>query len=239
MRPTWMSWLELFFPSCCESCGASTEGGPLCATCRARLPWLPQASCERCEIELSPPWPRLCARCTTTESPLVACRTSVAFGDAAEHWIHRFKYPGRCLAGLDPGPRAVVCDLVRESARRMSRPPPDEIVPIPLHPNRLRSRGFNPAAVLAREVASELSCRWTPDLLTRVRDTPSQTELDRRQRRRNVAGAFVARRRPPPHVWLVDDVVTTGSTLESAARALRAAGAREVAAVCIARVPLL
>jgi predicted amidophosphoribosyltransferase len=74
--------------------------------------------------------------------------------------------------------------------------------------------------------------------LRRVRDTPSQTGLDRRGRLGNVAGCFApGRRLPGPHVWLVDDVVTTGATLGEAARALRASGARSVAAVCLARTP--
>jgi predicted amidophosphoribosyltransferase len=75
--------------------------------------------------------------------------------------------------------------------------------------------------------------------LARLRDTPSQTGLSRNARRRNVAGAFVARRESPARVWLIDDVVTTGSTLDAAAKALHGAGAREVVAVCLARRPLV
>ena len=112
------------------------------------------------------------------------------------------------------------------------------VVPVPLHPRRLRARGFNPACVLARALARERGIRLDPVALRRVRDTPSQTGLDRRARRRNVRGAFVARSRVPPRVWLVDDVVTTGSTLGEAARALHRAGARSVVGICAARTPL-
>ena len=116
---------------------------------------------------------------------------------------------------------------------------PHVVVPLPLHPRRLRQRGFNPAQLLARSVARALDVRLAPGLLERMRDTPSQTGLDRRERHRNVRDAFRARAgcRPPPRVLLVDDVVTTGSTLAEAARALRRAGALEVAAVCAARTP--
>jgi ComF family protein len=108
---------------------------------------------------------------------------------------------------------------------------------VPLHPRRLRARGFNPAAVLARTVAREAGAPFAAGLLVRLRDTPSQTGLDRRARRANVRGAFALRGadRPPETVWLVDDVVTTGSTLEECARALRRAGARRVVAICAAR----
>lgn len=151
--------------------------------------------------------------------------------------MRRFKYAGPGLAGLDPGAEAVALGLVREAAALVPGPPPDALVPVPLHPARIRRRGFAPAAVLARALARE---RGIPVLaaLRRVRDTPTQTGLDRSGRQRNVAGCFVAARAlPDASVWLVDDVVTTGATLGEAARALRAAGARRVAAVCLARTP--
>ena len=106
-----------------------------------------------------------------------------------------------------------------------------------MHPRRLRGRGFNPAAVAARHAARALSLELRSTALQRVRDTPSQTGLGRRERRRNVRGAFRARGAVPERIWLVDDVVTTGATLEEAARALRRAGARQVVALCVARTP--
>ncbi len=128
--------------------------------------------------------------------------------------------------------------LCLEAGARAPTPGPDLVVPVPLHPRRLRARGFNPATLMARSLARHFRVRLDPVALRRVRDTPSQTHLDRRARRRNVSGAFVARERVPPRVWLVDDVVTTGSTLGEAARALRRAGARSVVGVCAARTPL-
>jgi ComF family protein len=153
-----------------------------------------------------------------------------------EDYVHRFKYPRPGLLGLDPGPRAVACALVLEAA---ARAPLDAelVVPVPLHPARLRQRGFNPAALLARALARARGVPLAPRALERVRDTPSQTGLHRRARARNVAGAFRVRpgARIPARVWLVDDVVTTGATLREAARALRRAGARRVIALCAAR----
>ena len=128
--------------------------------------------------------------------------------------------------------------LCLEAGARAPTPGPDLVVPVPLHPRRLRARGFNPATLMARSLARDLRVRLDPVALGRVRDTPSQTGLDRRARRRNVRSAFVARVRVPPRIWLVDDVVTTGSTLGEAARALRRAGARSVVGICAARTPL-
>jgi ComF family protein len=164
---------------------------------------------------------------------------ALAFEGEVEGWIHRFKYPRPGLAGLDPAAGAVVRAWIREAAGRAPGPAPDLLVPVPLHARRLRRRGFNPAGELARAVARGLRVRRDPLALRRVRDTPSQTGLDRPARRRNVRGAFAARARwtAPPTVWLVDDVVTTGATLREAARALRRAGARRVVAICAARTP--
>lgn len=130
--------------------------------------------------------------------------------------------------------------LLERAAHGLPGALPDLIVPIPLHGRRLRRRGFNPAGLLARRLARRLGARFDPVALARLRDTPSQTGLDARERRRNVAGVFLFARLgpPPPSVWVVDDVVTTGATLESAARELRAAGASSVMGVAAAATEL-
>jgi ComF family protein len=157
-----------------------------------------------------------------------------------EAWMQRFKYPARGIAGLDPRPGAVVRALVCEAGARAPGPAPALVVPVPLHARRLRHRGFNPAATLARALAREQRCTVDPVALVRVRDTPSQTGLDRRGRRRNVRDAFRPRRglQATGPVWLVDDVVTTGATLAEAARALQSAGVETVVGVCVAKTAL-
>jgi predicted amidophosphoribosyltransferase len=158
----------------------------------------------------------------------------VAFSGDAEAWIHRFKYPAPGLAALDPRPGAVLRGLAREAARAA----PSgwtAVVPVPQHARRLRARGFDPVALLAREVARTAGVRFAPRALLRVRDGPSQTGLDRAARRRNVAGAYRAARPLSGCVALVDDVTTTGATLAEAARALRRAGSARVVGICVAR----
>jgi ComF family protein len=168
-----------------------------------------------------------------------SCSAAVAYRGEAARWIHRFKYPRAGLAGLDPAADGVLHALVREAAAASLPARAELVVPVPLHPRRLRARGFSPAALLARSVAHELGIPWDATAVERTRDTASQTELRRRQRQRNVAGAFraVAARVDGKRICLVDDVVTTGSTLAEVARALRRAGATEVRAVCAARTP--
>jgi len=211
------AWLDLALPPACAACEAPVSGpAALCSACDAALP--------RLAAPLAPP------------APLAVCVAAVEFRGASEAWIHRFKYPAPGLAGLDPGALAVAQAWIAEAGVR-AEGPPDLVVPVPLHPRRLRQRGFNPAGLLAAAAARACGAPADPTALVRLRDTPSQTGLDRRQRRANVRGAFAARRPVPARVWLVDDVVTTGSTLAEAARALRRAGARRVIGVCAASTP--
>jgi ComF family protein len=203
---------------------------PACAGCGAPLAG-DAALCRACARPLSRP-----ARDPHVPG-LAACVAAVEFRGPVETWVHRFKYPARGLAGLDPGPRAAVVALVLAAAARAPGPAPDLVVPVPLHPRRLRRRGFNPAALLARPLARRSGAACDARALRRLRDTPSQTGLGRRERRRNLRGAFAAARPLPACVWLVDDVVTTGATLAAAAAALRRAGARRVVGVCAAWTP--
>jgi ComF family protein len=212
--------LDLRLPPRCAACGGAVGGGrALCASCRAFL-----ASARDFESTPAPP-------------ALDACRAGCGYAGDALRWLQAFKYPAPGIAGADPIPGAVVRDLVREAAAAAPGPPPDLVVPVPLHPRRLRARGFNPAALLARTVAECSGARLCTRSLRRLRDTPSQTGLDRRGRRHNVAGAFGCSGRVPRSVWLVDDVVTTGATLSECARTLRRAGARRIVGLSAAATP--
>ena len=158
----------------------------------------------------------------------------------ALQWMHRFKYPASGLSGLDGPARRLMAGLAGLLGERLNANPRDLVIPIPLHARRLRTRGFNPASVIAHHAFTHSRVGLSESALVRIRDTPSQTELDREQRRSNIRGAFICRpgrRWPPERVWLVDDVVTTGATLGEAACVLRAAGVRQVIGVGLARTP--
>ena len=178
------------------------------------------------------------ARLRRAAGPLDACAAAVWFEGAAARWVKRFKYAAPGLAGLDPAAEAVALALVREARARVPRRPlRDALVPVPLHPARIRARAASsrPAVLAARAGARRSACRCSRGRLLRSCATRrARRARAARERRRNVAGCFAcARPRAlPASVWLVDDVVTTGATLGEAARALRRAGSRRVAAVC-------
>jgi len=214
----WRGVLELLFPGACARCRTAAGREALCPRCRLEL------------LRLAPGFE------TAAPAPLESWVAAVPFEGEAAGWLRRFKYPDPGLFGLDPAAEAVAATLIEEAGRRAPGPAPDLIVPVPLHPLRLRQRGFNPAALLAVALGRDRASPVDSAALTRIRNTPSQTRLARSQRAENVSGAFRVRKRAlPGRIWLVDDVVTTGSTLREVARTLRRAGAHRIVGVCAAR----
>jgi len=238
VRDLLLSVLEFLFPPACARCRGVVGDGALCDACARALPRLPHGSCPRCLAAPAAGGGGPCSACSSRRSRLAGLVAEAPYEGEIERFVHRFKYPRAGLLGLDPAPEALLGSLLLDAAARIVGPAPDLIVPVPQHPAGLRRRGFNPAAVLAGALALAKQTRHSPRALLRLRDGPSQTGLDRRARRGNVAHVFRARLPMPARVWLVDDVVTTGATLEEAARMLRLAGAREVVAVCVARTLL-
>lgn len=117
-------------------------------------------------------------------------------------------------------------------------PPPEIIIPMPLHPLRLKTRGFNQAAELARHVAKYLGLEWRSDALLRLQDTAPQAGLRREERWANLRGAFACPESlNGAHVLLIDDVLTTGASLSACAEVLRHAGARRIDVAVLARTP--
>ena len=147
--------------------------------------------------------------------------------------IHRFKYGGEVWLG------SLLGDFLTQGLRdpRLRGRPFDAVVPVPLHPLRKREREFNQAEILGRELARKNDLAFC-ESLERLRYTVTQTHFDRRRRMQNLRNAFKVRRNAAMQgkdVLLVDDVLTTGSTLDECARVLLAAGARSVRALTVAR----
>jgi len=233
-----LSWL---LPAACLGCDAEARGRlelGLCRECHARLrPW-PSGGCEICgglAGGLEPAHPR-CGDCLDEPPPYARLWTAWSYEPPLDGVVTALKFRRLDYLGLELGRF-----LAGALGRRLREGPaaPDVVVAMPLHPLRLLGRGYNQAALIARPLASELGIPLRQPLL-RWRKTPPQSSLGRRQRRRNLLGAFTVWRPRwcrGRRILLVDDVVTTGSSLVAAARCLRAAGARSVVAATAARTP--
>ena len=225
---------DLLCPERCAACATFVHPRELfCAACWTRVHRLAPPECPGCGC----PRP-ISARCAACQHPDAPIRTARAWAS--------YHHPG----GASPVAQAIA-SFKYGGARRLGRrlatamlprvPSPDValVAPIPLHPHRLRQRGFNQSAVLARHLARDLGVPVALTLIGRTRDTPSQVALNPRARDTNVAGAFTVRNRDLVHaraVLVIDDVWTSGATARAAATALRAAGAVAVDVLTVARV---
>ena len=201
----------------------------MCDACRKRIRRLEEPMCRRCGLEL--PSARDECGCRARLSSLTRLRSAVAYEGPVERAVHRFKYEGwRRLA--EPLALLIAERLAVEGVGAQM------VVAVPLHPARMRQRGFNQADLLAGSVRRRLSMRAPNGELVRTRATPPQVGRDRLRRFENVAGAFAWRgcALSGEPILLVDDVATTGATLDACASALRAAGSGPVTGVSVARV---
>lgn len=227
----WMQFAVL--PPLCLLCGQRGAGmRDLCVACAAELP-RNRLCCPRCALPLQTPAP-LCGECLKREPPFTAAVVPFVYAHPLDMLMTRLKF-GRSLAA------GRVLSQVWIDALHEHRPAtmPEALIPVPLHNTRLRERGYNQALELARPLAREFAIALRHDALIRVRSTPAQSNLDAKTRRRNLRGAFevIADARLPSHVALVDDVMTTGTTLRECARTLRRAGVARVDVWALARAP--
>ncbi|PPU71918.1 amidophosphoribosyltransferase [Xanthomonas cucurbitae] len=221
--------LRLLLPSLCLVCAeAGMADCDLCPSCRAALPEHGHA-CLCCATPLfASDSVALCGQCLQQLPPLQRVHACFTYRWPVDGLLRRFKFHQDLAAGR------LLSELM---ARRCAQlPRPQALVPVSLHRQRLRQRGYDQALELARPLGRALQLPCLP-LLRRVRATAPQSELDAAERQRNLRDAFVARGPLPAHVALVDDVMTTGATLHAAAQALRRAGVQRVDAWVCARVP--
>jgi ComF family protein len=214
-------------PTCVVCGGDGADGLDLCAECRAGLPWNADA-CQRCGLPLAGPEP-VCGLCRLVPPPLARVQCALRYEFPVDRLLPRLKFHGDLAAG------AVLATLTSWALDPEDRP--QALVPVPLHPARLRQRGYDQALELARGLARRGGPPVRAELLRRVRATAAQSRLDARARQGNLRDAFALRSgvAVPAHVALVDDVMTTGATLHECARVLRAGGVQRVDAWCVAR----
>lgn len=236
------AWLDaglgLIFPEICQLCReqrATARDGFVCAKCWAHVRFIRPPYCERCGLpypgDLTTPFE--CTNCREMELHFSSARSAVVAKTVVLEAIHRYKYQRALwfesfLADL----------LVREAGPVLRGQIWDFIVPVPLHPLKLREREFNQAARLALPLAAVTGIPLNEKILHRTAFTATQTLLTRRERASNMQNAFVVGHGTSltdQKIILIDDVFTTGATTSACARALRDAGAAEVCVWTVAR----
>ncbi|TVS12950.1 MAG: ComF family protein [Wenzhouxiangella sp.] len=220
----------VLFPPVCMVCGQ--DGRPeidCCSGCEADLPML-AGQCARCGLEMEHDV-ALCGRCAMALPAFQGTWPGFSYQGVIERLITRFKFHGDLAAGR------LLADLLARRLVELGAPRPDLMVPVPLHVRRRLQRGFNQSALICRDLSAWFGRLPWSDSLRRHRATAQQSDLPADQRTGNVRGAFGLDRLPPGvrHVALVDDVMTTGSTLNECARVLLQAGVERVDVWVVAR----
>ncbi|MDP3483544.1 MAG: ComF family protein [Sulfuricella sp.] len=218
--------MHAILPHHCALCGASTLNRLLCTGCNADLSHYRVPACPVCALPT--PNGQVCGACL--QHPPAFERTLAAFSYhfPIDRLLHAFKYSGNL---------ALTEILAKPLAKLAAdHPKPDFLMPMPLHPGRLQERGFNQSLEIAKPISRWLDIPLIADACQRTRDTPSQAGLKWKERRRNVRGAFACDQDlSGKRIAVLDDVMTTGATLNEISRILKERGAAEVSAWVVAR----
>lgn len=222
---TKLDFAGLFIPHKCALCSIACEDG-FCTYCHKLLPWIGNA-CYQCATPLLQQ--AICGRCQSTPPP---------FEDAIIPFLYRLPISDQIQSLKYGGQVHLAHAFGKALASRISQsnnPLADIIIPVPLHWRRMFNRGFNQSTEIARVIGKQMGIPVSTDILARKKHTVTQTDLDIKMRFKNTRNAFKAKSTNlPHHVALVDDVVTTGSTIRSAAKTLRNAGVSKVSIWAVA-----
>jgi ComF family protein len=232
----WRGIERLVLPAHCLLCAADGAGTrDLCAGCARDL--IGNATCcARCAVPL-PVAAALCGECVRRAPAFDSAWAAFVYAHPLDLLVAKLKFGHSLAAGR------VLSDLWLDALGARAPARPQLLVPVPLHASRLRERGYNQSLELARPLAAALRIPLAEKLLSRTRPTAAQTNLDAKTRRRNLRGAFecpaaaAAAAREARHVALIDDVMTTGTTLRECARVLKRAGIARVDVWVLARAP--
>lgn len=225
----WLAAAEtrLFPPHCLVCSAPGVAGRDLCAGCLEALPRL-IAACPCCAEPLDTSVTAICGRCQRRPPPFDRTLAALHYQTPVDELVQAFKFHGRLAVGR------LLSELLGSAVQADELP--EALIPVPLHPARLRERGFNQALELARPLSRRFGLPLLTDTVVRVRNTQPQSRLGYRLKARNVRSAFALHRTLNyRHVALIDDVMTTGSTLAELARTVRSGGVETVRIWVVAR----
>lgn len=227
-------WLKMLqggvFPAVCRLCGSTGfQGIDLCTACQSDLPLL-KNGCRRCAVPLPPGLVGVCGSCQAREPSFDTCYSPYRYGPPLDYLIKRLKFH------QDLAVAELLGSLFSQFLHNAAIEQPDVILPVPLHARRLAERGFNQSLEIGRVISRTLVCPVNYKLARRVRETEPQSLLPAGRRSENIRGAFaVPAQIHSKHIAILDDVMTSGATVNELARVLRKAGAKKVDVWVLAR----
>lgn len=222
--------LNLLFPPRCPFCdGIATDG--VCEFCRRKVTVVTEPFCMKCGKPLADNVREYCEDCDKTGHSFESGRALLVYDDVVRHSIYRFKYASRKEYAK------VYARMMGQNFKQyIARISPDMLIPVPLHKRRMKKRGYNQAQLVAKCLEKEWGIPCRDDLVRRVKHTRPQKELDRAERQNNLKKAFkiIENDVKLKTIILIDDIYTTGSTMDALAEALLQNGAAKVYFVAIA-----
>lgn len=226
--------LQDYLATTCQCCGLNNDGhGLLCQDCRASF--ISSNSCIACGKPL-PLDTNLCGLCIKQPPVYAQLIAAGAYQFPLQQLIGQFKYQHKPILGQALA--ELLGDQIAKHYADVNSCIPNLIIPVPLHHQRELERGYNQSSILALALAERFNIAIKQTVLFRVLQTPSQAGLTRKQRKKNLARAFVCSDLSNKHIALVDDVVTTGSTVTEITKTLKKAGAKQVDIWCICRTDI-
>jgi len=229
--------MDILYPRRCVGCGVSSPGTfrYICWDCWTDAPLVEPPFCSLCGDPVAGAVEHgfICYSCSANKPAFDAARSAARYDGVAGESLRQLKYEKALWLAPDMAELLHRCLLAEYPGRRF-----DFIVPVPLHHVRRRGRGYNQSAILAKELSRRMDCPVQPGMLRRIRPTATQTNLTAADRLSNVASAFQYGRREwlaGRRILLVDDVMTTGATVDACAKTLKKGGAESVHVVTVAR----
>ncbi len=225
---------KLIYPRVCLQCEAQGEQGiDLCLRCYENLPWI-KFACKKCALPLKSEHAKICGYCSNRNNYFDHAIAPLQFEGFVREAIYAFKFNQKLNQGK------LLAQLLIRHIETTQIETPDVIIPVPLHKKRLRKRGYNQALEIARIISKHLNCNLSYQSIYRNRDTSIQMELPAKERRKNVKDAFSLKEKTNhltnKHVCIVDDVMTTGNTVNEVAKCLQKADVGRIDVWCVARV---
>lgn len=228
--------LHILYPKRCPICDRVlytpflSNEYPICAACKNRIEYAAEPVCKRCGKPLTDERGEFCQDCTRHTHYFVQGKALWVYQGCVKQSIYRLKYSNRREYGL-----AYAQELARQYGRWIERKQIEAILPVPLHKKRRRQRGYNQAEIIAKELGKLLNIPVHTDLLLRCIHTKPQKELNDKERKDNLKRAFRTAGKDMlfHRILLVDDIYTTGSTIDGAAKALRESGVAEIYFVAV------